>query len=811
MDEDSADNHISWAAWTKLDTGIVSFTADWVDRHPPKLWFGEDKLPIRSVRRVPSEQFGLRGGYFGRHGKLIFVLPESLLETFPEDESYYLAGSFNDWEAAIGNASWKMKRGEVMGRACRVLAIQEKQFRDIGSATFKFVTGSGQWIDVPDDARNTHVDGLGIKNFKFSNKRNGRHLFRFKMPLTLNQAEDRRLYVRIGDRVESARMHPGVFLKRMEVDGRFGAFVEGDQTRFRLFAPRAKSVQLFLYDKLDASEVEPVHLSMTPEQAWEICLDGDYHGWFYHYAIAGQEEEEVGYFDPEFKVLDPYARAVCGPLGPGIVVRDAFFQPAEEPFNPPHWHDLVIAEAHVRDLTAHAPIKLDKEERLGFRGLNKWIEEASFYLKRLGVNAVELQPVHEFDTVDKNEYGWGYMPVNYFAPASQYCDDPTKLDQIREFRETVKAFHRRGMAVLLDVVYNHVGEPNYLQYLDREYYFLLTEDGHHDNYSGCGNTLDANTPMMRKLILDSLVHWIQAYDVDGFRFDLAELIGKETFEWLEPRLKKVKPGIILIAEPWSFHGHIGKELRDTGIASWNDEYREFARKYLTHQVDSQSAAFFMQGSTPDWTRFPAQTINYVASHDDRCWIDKITENAHYDGHRPTGNDRRRTHLVAAMLMMSVGTPMVACGIDMMKSKGGVNNTYLRGDLNALHYGRLAEYSGTVEYFRKWIAFRLGKLGRYLRLDGFPGSDYFSTANNGMAFGMVYNAAGKEGPEQLLFVINPGFEYLRLDFPAIRIDRFRQLADTERWGDPFLDEPVFDLEENAVLVPSLSCGLFLGTA
>lgn len=811
MDVITAEIHLSWAAWTALDAGMVSFTCDWGERHPPELWLGEEKLPLRSVKRVAPELFGLQGGYFGRDGKLKFVLPDTLAEAYASDEAFYLAGSFNGWADAIGNPDWKMKPARIAGTPCRVLTVAEEDLQDIDNGYFKFVSGSGQWIDVPEDARNTHVDKLGIKNFKFSIHRTGRHLFRFKMPLPLTQAEDRKLYVQLGDSVESIRLNPGVSLKSMEVAGRFGAIVEGNVTRFRLFAPRAKSVHLYLYDDISAQDAEPVELSLTPEFAWEVCLEGNYHGWFYHYSVAGQEDEEAGYFDPAFKVPDPYARAVCGPLGPGIVVEDDFFATRHEPFTPPCWHDLVIAEAHVRDLVAGAPIAMGNDERLGFRGLNKWIRDPSFYLKRLGVNAVELQPVHEFDTVDRTEYGWGYMPVNYFSPASQYCDDPTRLDQITEFRETVRQFHRHGMAVLLDVVYNHVGEPNFLQFLDREYYFLLTSDGHHENHSGCGNTLDTSTPMVRKLILDSLVHWIEAYDVDGFRFDLGELIGKETFEWLEPRLKRVKPGIILIAEPWSFRGHIGRQLRDTGIASWNDEYREYARKYMTHQEDSQFARFFMQGSTPEWTRFPAQTINYVASHDDRCWIDKITENGHHDGHRPTGNDRRRTHMMVAMLLMSVGTPMIACGMDMMKSKGGVNNTYLRGDLNALPYGRLAEYSGTVDYFRKWISFRLGRLGRFLRLDNFPGSGYYAASHNGMAFGMVYNACWSGGSEQLLFVVNPGFDYLRLKFEETGVNGFRQLADTERWGDPFLAEPVYETGEDWVLVPSLSCGLFVRSA
>lgn len=800
--------HINWAAWTSLDSGVVSFTRDWREKAAPKLWWGEDRLQLKSLRRCVPEQFGLQGGYFGRDGYLRFVLPESLIEEFEEDESFYVAGSFNGWEDAIGDTDWELSTGRVLSQPCRVLTIRAADFQHVENATFKFVSGSGTWIDVPDNARNTHVDKMGIKNYLFSSERSGRHLFRFKTPLPLNQGEGRRLFVEMKGTVESIRLNPGVFLKSIDAEGPFGAVVEGETTLFRLFAPRARSVSLYLFDDQDGPEGEPVEMELSDDQVWEVRVEGNLHGWFYHYTVTGQEVEEAGYFDPDFRIMDPYAKAVIGPLGPGIVVDDDYFESDPVPYTPPHWHDLVIAEAHLRDLTANAPLPLTKEERMGYRGLNKWVESEAFYLKSLGVNAVELQPIHEFDTVDREQYAWGYMPVNYFAPASQYCDDPARLDQIREFRETVQCFHRQDMAVLLDVVYNHVGEPNYLQYLDKDYYFLLQEDGHYENHSGCGNTLDANTPMVRRLIRDSLVHWIKAFDVDGFRFDLGELIGKETLSWLEGELKKVKPGVILIAEPWSFRGHIGKQLRSTGFSSWNDGYREFARRYLTHHADSREVAYYMQGSAPDWSRFPAQTVNYVASHDDRCWIDKITENTHHDGHRPTATDRRRTHMMAGMMMMSVGIPMLASGADMMKSKGGTNNTYLQGDLNAIPYNRMAEYSGTVDYFRRWITFRKSALGRLVRLDAHPGSGYFMTSRGDYAFGMVYNADYSQGNERLLFVMNPGYESSRLVFEGMELGDFSQIADTERWDLNGLVDPAFAIEEDGIVIPPLSCGLFV---
>jgi pullulanase/glycogen debranching enzyme len=468
----------------------------------------------------------------------------------------------------------------------------------------------------------------------------------------------------------------------------------------------------------------------------------------------------------------------------------------------------VVLEAHVRDLNALAPIEVSETVRRGFKGLTAFAKHKHFYPSDLGVNAIELQPIHIFDTMDPAEYAWGYMPMNYFAPATQYADPADPLSAIADCREMIDTLHGRGLAVLLDVVYNHIGEPNFFQYIDKEYYFLLDEKGNYENHSGCGNTFDADTPMFRRLMRDSLVHWIEAYDVDGFRFDLGELIGVDAFRWLEGELKRVKPGIILIAEPWSFRGHIARQLRDTGFASWNDGFREYLRRYLTLQADASSLPFFVGGSAPDLSSFPAQTVNYVASHDDRCWIDKITQNPGHDGHLPTSIDRRRTHLMIATLMSCLGIPMLASGVDAMKSKGGVNNTYLRGELNAIPYSRQSEYSGTVEYFRRWIAFRRSHHGRLLRLHRSPTERYFRFFMEGHACAWLINADYSHGRDQLLFVVNPSYGFIDVRMDALRGMQLQQLCDTERWGDPYLSHPCFAHDGEVIKVPPMSCGLFL---
>lgn len=793
-----------------MEDGVVCFSRDWPENRKPEIYWGEDRIRIDGLSLNDAAEFGLHSGYFRRGQEIVFVIREDLLEqTRVKETGLYLAGDFNGWEEAVGDSQWELKKGQLLGEAVYKLKLPREKLPQDSKAAFKFVTGAEEWIEVPGDAPNVRLEAHGIRNFVFNPDRTGYHIFKFTAPVTLTEGSGARLYFRLGEAEESVEIRPGVFLKTLTTESWLGVRAEDEQTEFRLFAPRAHSVELYLFESLEESEPSPINLFYDPSLVWRASVPGDYQGWYYYYKIAGEESDNSSSFDETFPVVDPYALAVVGPLGPGIVLREEkFVLHRPTPFQPPAWHNLVVAEAHLRDLTARAPIDVDETARRGFTGLREWVEHEAFYLKQLGVNAVELQPVHEFDTQDPEEYAWGYMPVNFFSPASQYSRRPEFSSHVEEFQKVVESFHQRGIAVILDVVYNHVGNPNYLQFIDKEYYFLLNHEGNHENFSGCGNTIDATPPMARRLIRDSLIHWIEAYGVDGFRFDLGELIGKETLGWLESELKQIKPGVILIAEPWSFRGHIARELRETGFASWNDEYRESVRQYIRGETDATHMAYFLQGSHPEWTRFPAQTVNYVASHDDRCWIDKITENPEFDGTIPTANDRRRTHLMIAILMMSAGIPMVSSGDDMLKSKGGVNNTYLDGERNAIPYARAAQYSGTVEYFRAWVAFRQSVPGRLVRLDGIPGKGYFLSKAEGAGFIQLLNADGCLGNEQLLFAVNTSMESISLGLADVSPQDFSLIADTERFSIAGLPLPHFEIQEERVVLPALSCALFL---
>jgi pullulanase/glycogen debranching enzyme len=545
---------------------------------------------------------------------------------------------------------------------------------------------------------------------------------------------------------------------------------------------------------------------------WEVTLNLNLHGWFYWYQIEGPHDE-FGAFDPKQHVLDPYALATVSRDGPGIVLDAAWVGRGDRHFRTPGWQDLVIAEAHVRDLTGRAPVAVTTDERLGFTGLRRWVESPDFYLHRLGVNCVELQPVHENDAQTRSEYHWGYMTTSWFAPASSYSLAPTGASGVPEFQALVAALHRRGLAVLIDVVFNHQGVPPSLMAIDKLYYFEVGPSGQLANWSGCGNDLRARAAMAKRLIIDSCRHLIETYGVDGFRFDLAELLGVEVLREIEAALKRVKHDVILIAEPWSFRGHIAGALGDTGWASWNDGYRDFVRAYVRGGGTASQLEYYLKGSPWYFAKWPAQTVNYTESHDDRTWLDHITENANNNGQQPTANDRRRTHLMAAILFSSIGIPMIAAGQDFLRTKQGVTNTYQRGDLNVLDYRRIHRFPGTHAYFAEWIAFRRSDRGRLLRQWSRPSEGFFRSfaPKESTALALLYNADRSQGPEHLLFAVNPTLQDVTIPLDAETVGRlWRQVADQERFfadGMHGMSQPV----EPDLFVPALGCGLWISWA
>ena len=805
-------------AWLEsLTTGIVELERDWTDRSWPRFTLGEQCAAPGGLAPAPGLVAGRAYGYYlNPNGEIAFVLPlDHGSNVKAARDAVYLAGDFNGWSAAIGADEWRLKPAKLDGEPVLLWTGDPARFLGGSGQRFKFVTGEHQWLMPPDDAPNVARDENGIFNRFLDPQRTGWHLWQFTLGVPLDLAEPRTVSWSSDEAGSGAAVPlvPGNFFHALKSDLPLGALVRGDSTTFRLFAPRARAVTLLLGRKPALEGMNGFSLTRRADAdgaagVWEVELNQNLHGWFYWYTVDGVREGE-GRFDPAMRVLDPYALATLGRDGPGCVLDRAWVGEGDRHFRTPAWQDLVIAEAHVRDLTANAPVKMTAEERRGFTGLRKWVESPEFYLHHLGVNCVELQPVQEFDNRTAEEYHWGYMTNNYFAPESSYALAPEAASGVRELQALVKAFHARGMAVILDVVYNHVGEPAHLLFIDRLYYFEQDAAGKLANWSGCGNDLRASSAMAKRLIIDSCLHLIEAYGVDGFRFDLAELLGVEVLAEIEAALKRVKPGVILIAEPWSFRGHIAGALRDTGWASWNDGYRDNVKEYVGGNATAERMEYFLKGSPWFFAKWPAQTVNYTESHDDRAWLDVITENPNHDGFAPTINDRRRTHLMAALLFMSLGIPMLAAGQDFLRSKHGVNNTYQRGDLNALDYRRLYRYLGTHAYFAGWIAFRRSPRGRLLRQYSRPGEGFFQfySAGNSPALAGLYNADRAQGATRLLFAVNPTLGDVTVPLQAeVTSSLWRQVADHERFfGEDYngVTQPV----EPELFLPPLSCALW----
>lgn len=796
-------------AWLETPTrGIIELTRDWRARQIPPITLEAKAPPFTTFTKVPDYLFGAESGYFvNRKGEIFFFL---LLERYPElaREEVYLAGDFNGWQEAVGKDEWRLRSAELAGKPVVLWsASTTERFLNSPPLRFKFVTAQHRWLSVSPTAPNAQRDESGNLNYAIEPERTGQHLFQFTLAAPLELSET--WSVIWGD-ADPVPVRLGEFFFHLKSEVRLGALVQAGETIFRLFAPRAKTVTLCVCSDL-AKVDEPHRYSLTrrADLVWEVTLSQNLHGWYYWYSVDGPKDA-FGTFDPQFRILDPYAPATIDRGGPGIILDPEWVGKADRSFKTPAWQDLIVVEAHVRDLIDRAPIKLTPEERRGFTGLRKWIESSDFYLHHLGVNAVELQPIHEFDNAAPHDYHWGYMTNSFFAMESSYSIEPARASGVKEFQALVAAFHNRGIAVLIDVVYNHVGEPAHLMLVDKHYYFEADGTGQLANWSGCGNDLRARAAMATRLIIDSLVHLVEVYGVDGFRFDLAELLGVDVMREIETVLKRVKPDVILIAEPWSFRGHIAGVLRDTGWASWNDGYRNFVREFVRGGGTREGYEYYLKGSPWHFAKWPAQTVNYTESHDDKTWIDLITENSDGNGNHPTANDRRRTHLMAAILFASIGIPMISAGQDFLRSKQGVNNTYLRGDLNALDYRRIYRFPTTHAYFADWIAFRRSEAGRLLRLYSRPSEGFFLFffAPDSTAAVAIYNADRSHGSLRLLFAVNPTVNdaTIALD-SAIASSPWRQIADHEHFFSARPIETTQPVEEE-LFIPSLSCGLWM---
>jgi glycogen operon protein len=534
-----------------------------------------------------------------------------------------------------------------------------------------------------------------------------------------------------------------------------GASWDGEGTNFSLFSWNAERVELCLFDG-DGNE-ERVELTERTAHNWHAYLPGVGPGQLYGYRVFGPYEPAEGHrFNPYKLLIDPYAKAIEGPIrweranvlpytpaGSGTPNEDADLEPDDEDSAPAiprsvvvddrfdwqedapprhPWSQTVIYETHVKGFTMKHP-GVREDLRGTYAGLAS--EAAIEHLQTLGVTAVELLPVHHIaDEHFLTERGltnyWGYSSIGYFAPHAGYAASGTHGQQVSEFKGMVKALHRAGIEVILDVVYNHTAEGNHLGPMlsfkgvdNRSYYRLVPDDRrHYMDYTGTGNTLDARVPSVLRMIMDSLRYFVIECHVDGFRFDLASALARELYDvdklsaffdviHQDPVLSQVK----LIAEPWDV-GPGGYQVGNFPVlwSEWNGMYRDVVRDFWRGQAPANEFAARFTGSSDLYEedgRTPYASVNFVTAHDGFTLRDLVSYNekhneANLEGGRDGTDDNRSWNCgvegetddhniltlrarqqrnFLATLFLSLGTPMLLGGDEMSRSQGGNNNAW----------------------------------------------------------------------------------------------------------------------------------------
>lgn len=490
----------------------------------------------------------------------------------------------------------------------------------------------------------------------------------------------------------------------------------------------------------------------------------------YAYRVDGPYCPEKGLlFDKNKILLDPYAKAVAGQRTWGIrwdhtyharVVKDRFDW-GDMPQSKKELCDLIIYELHVRDFTHHPSSGV--QHRGTFSGLMEKIP----YLKELGINAVELMPIFEFDetmnsrTVDGKQLleCWGYNTVGFFAPNSSYAAANEHNLEGTELKTLIKALHDNGIEVILDVVFNHTAEGNEkgntfsFKGFDNNIYYMLTPDGNYYNFSGCGNTLNCNHPVVQQLILECLRYWTINYRVDGFRFDLASILGRneDGSPMNNPPLLRtladdsILSNVKLIAEAWDAGGlyQVGSFPASGRWAEWNGRYRDSLRSYLKGDSwNAWDAAWSISGSGDLYGGYYDNThsnyagynscVNFLTCHDGFTLYDLYAYNDKHNeangwNNTDGANDnrswncgaegetedpevlalrRRMIRNACAVLMCSRGTPMFLAGDEFGNTKFGNNNSYCQDNITSwLDWRMLEKNKDLFEFFKFMIAFR----------------------------------------------------------------------------------------------------------
>jgi isoamylase len=643
-----------------------------------------------------------------------------------------------------------------------------------------------------------------------------------------------------------------------------GATVSAEGVNFSIFSAHCDAIELLLFD--EPEDVKPARIiPFDPKHNktshyWHLFAPGLTAGQIYGYRVYGPYDPARGLrFDPTKVLLDPYAKAIvgwetydreaaiypgdnCASALKGVVVDPTTYDweddvPLQTPFR-----KSVIYEMHMGGFTRNPNSKVASEKRGTYAGVIEKIP----YLKNLGVTAVELLPIHQFDEQDVQpgliNY-WGYSTLSFFAPHYTYSSRKDRFGPIDEFRDMVKAFHRAGIEVILDVVFNHTAEGNHegptlsFRGLDNSTYYLLEAGNraHYSNYSGCGNTLRANHPVVGSLILNSLRYWAAEMHVDGFRFDLAAILARNIkghpmdehspILWaidIDPMLIESK----VIAEAWDAAGHyvVGEFIeRSDRFAEWNGPFRDDVRRFVkgdTHMVKTLSNRIL--GSPDIYQKLNYATdrsINFITCHDGFTLNDLVSYNekhneANKEDNRDGANDnfswncgiegptedpaiqQLRTQQIKnffTLLFVSQGTPMVLMGDEVRRTQNGNNNGYCQdNELSWFDWDYLEHHNEMHRFLKTLIAVTrpLEIFQKNMLLEVTYGSHKPHIVWHGVELGkpdwgdhshsLAFSLREPEAKEHLYVALNAYWDALEFELPILgKREQWYRIVDTAR--------------------------------
>jgi isoamylase len=646
-----------------------------------------------------------------------------------------------------------------------------------------------------------------------------------------------------------------------------GATVDKEGVNFSVFSRNATAVELLLFAKHD--DVQPIQIIRLEPAAnqtfyfWHVYVKGLTPGAHYAYRVDGpQDLHGKGFRFSRDKVLvDPYALGNTKALfnrddavGPAdnlttsmrsvvIDVHDYDWE-GDQPLRRP-MKDMVIYEMHVAGFTRH-PCSEVKHP-----GTFSGVIEKIPYLKELGITAVELLPVMQYDNKEKLREAldgsgplhnfWGYSTVNFFAPEDSYCVSPEQGDHLHNFRNMVKALHRANIAVILDVVFNHTNEGNHLGptfnlkgFANEIYYHLVEHDRqYYMDYSGCGNTVNCNHPIVEKFIVDCLEFWVREMHVDGFRFDEGSILarGQDGTPLVYPPVVwniELSEGLLdtlIIAEAWDAAG-----LYQIGYfpgyrwAEWNGRFRDDIRRFVKGEPGIVGAvAARLAGSADIYQssgHLPINSVNFVSCHDGFTLNDLVSYNdkhneANGEGNRDGINDNlswncgwegatddlaidalreRQIKNFAAILMLSRGVPMFVAGDEVRRTQKGNNNAYCQdNEISWFDWGLTEKNRSLLRFWKLLIAarphFLAGRPGRFFKGEinerGLPDVAWHGTQlnkpgwNDPNARCLAYTLGGFEGESDLHAVLNMYWDALDFEVPVVSGRHWYRIVDTAR--------------------------------